>query len=160
MSEQNGKMTRCNQAPEKMWEELTVRSQHLSKRGRYPEAIEVGKEALKVAEQGDAPDYPVMWWTLCELGNVYQVQAVDFKGQRRLAESHRAFAQAKRLYRRALKICKQVKGRERSEAIYETLGQLACLEANQGNHKKADRIFTAGAEVALTAMGVIKRRKG
>lgn len=159
MAGQNGKITRRTPTPEKMWEELTVRSHRLSGRGRYPEAIECAEEALRIAKQNDAPDYPIVWWTLYELGNVYQAQAVEFKGQRRLVKSNEAFASAERCYKKALKMCKQAKGRKRSEAVYETLAKLTCLEANQGNHEKADRIFTSGATVALTAMGVIKARR-
>ena len=126
------------------WKRLLRQSERFAKRNQHEAAMELGEEALRRARQSGAA-MPTIGGILCQLGNIYQALGVWNKERRSTIAAKRAFAKAGRYYKQALKMSEYAKGRARSEAIFTTRGNMACLLANQGHHEKADRMMTLAA---------------
>jgi tetratricopeptide (TPR) repeat protein len=81
-----------------LWEHLVTKTNRLYKRGQYLEAVDVAKDALKVAEETFGSEHPNMVLSLSNLAILYHEQG--------------KYVEAELLYKRALAISEKVLGKD------------------------------------------------
>ncbi len=97
---------------EELWKHLDIKTNILYKRGQYLEAIDVAKDALKVAEETFGSEHPNMAFSLSNLAILYYEQ-----GKYVEAELH---------YKRALAISEKALGKDHPD-VATVLENMAAL---------------------------------
>jgi len=111
-------------AQETLWNELNAKAATLYQQGRYSEAVNVAKEALKVAENTFGPDHPNVAASMNNLAELYRAQG--------------KYAEAEPLYKRALKIWEKALGPDHPD-VATVLENLAGLYKEIGRKDKAKK---------------------
>ena len=86
---------------EELWEHLVTKTSRLHKRGQYLKAVDVAKDALKVAEETFGSEHPNMTFSLSNLAILYYEQG--------------EYVEAELLYKRALAISEKALGKDHPE---------------------------------------------
>ncbi len=123
---------------EARWKTLVDRFEELYQQGRDDEALKVGQEALKIAEDTFGPAHPTVAHSLERLARLYGAQ-----GKYLAAES---------LYQRALTIREVAFGSEHPE-VARSLDALAGLHQSQGNYAAAEPLYRRALAIMETALG-------
>ncbi len=111
-------------AQEILWKELKAKTDILYQQEQYSEAISVGKESLKIAEETFGSAHPNVASTLNNLAGLFQAQG--------------KYAEAEPLYKRALKIYEKALGTEHPK-MASTLNNLAGLCQDQGKNTESSK---------------------
>ncbi len=106
-------------AQETLWKELNAKAATLYQQGKYSEAVNVTKEALKVAENTFGQDHPKVAQSLNNLVVLY-----DSQGK---------YAEAEPLYKRSLSITQKALGPDHPK-VATSLNNLATLYQAQGRY--------------------------
>jgi len=113
-------------AQEVLWEKLNNKADTLIKQRRYPDALSVAEEALKVAEDTFGPDHPKVAISLNYIAELYVMKGT--------------YAEIEPLYKRALEINKKALGEDHPDVAI-SLNNLAELYYNQGRYKEAEPLY-------------------
>jgi tetratricopeptide (TPR) repeat protein len=97
---------------EELWEHLVTKTNRLYKRGQYLEAVDVAKDALKVAEETFGSEHPNMVLSLSNLAILYHEQG--------------KYVEAELLYKRALAISEKALGKDHPD-VATVLENMAVL---------------------------------
>ena len=106
---------------EELWEHLVTKTNRLYKRGKYLEAVDVAKDALKVAEETFGSEHPNMALSLSNLAILYHEQG--------------KYVEADLLYKRALAISEKALGKDHPE-VATVLENMAVLYEKFGRKTK------------------------
>ncbi len=116
-------LTACTE--ESSWNELNAKAVTLYQQGRYPEAVKVAKEALKVAEDTFGPDHPAVAVSLHNLALPHEAQG--------------KYGAAEPLYQRALAILEKAWGPSYPQ-VAAVLENMAALCKETGREDEAKRL--------------------
>ncbi len=119
-------------AQEILWKELKAKTDTLYQQEQYSEAISVGKEALKIAEETFGSTHP-------NVGTSLNILAL-------LLQTRGKYAEAEPLYRRVLKIDEKVLGRDNPK-VAAALNNLAGLFQDQGKNAEAEELAERAKEI-------------
>jgi tetratricopeptide (TPR) repeat protein len=97
---------------EELWEHLVTKTNRLNNRGQYLKAVDVAKDALKVAEETFGSEHPNMAFSLSNLAILYQEQG--------------KYVEAELLYKRALAISEKALGKDHPD-VATVLENMAVL---------------------------------
>ena len=106
---------------EELWEHLVTKTSRLHKRGQYLKAVDVAKDALKVAEETFGSEHPNMTFSLSNLAILYYEQG--------------KYVEAELLYKRALAISEKALGKDHPE-VATVLENMAFLYEKFGRKTK------------------------
>jgi CHAT domain-containing protein/tetratricopeptide (TPR) repeat protein len=106
--------------------------------GSYPEATDIAKRALALAERQFGPDHPTVGTALNNLAGFYKAQG--------------SYAEAERLYERALAIFEKALGPDNPD-VGTALNNLAELYRVQGRYREAEPLYTRARAIDERAHG-------
>lgn len=119
-------------AQESLWDVFTAKAREAYEKKSYDEAAMFYQEAMKAAE-AIGPDDPRLASTCNNLAEVFRIQ--------------KKYAEAERLYRRALVIREKHLGKEH-EDVALIINNLAVLYAEQGRNDMAELLYKRAIEIA------------
>jgi tetratricopeptide (TPR) repeat protein len=125
-------------AEPKEWQFLTMRAASLSGEGDHQRAVEVGKQALELAEKNLGPDHPDVADSLHILAEIYRSQG--------------EYAQAEPLYKRSLAIAEEAFGPD-DQYVAAVLEDLARLYAAQRRFEEAESLLKRTLAIKEKAFG-------
>jgi tetratricopeptide (TPR) repeat protein len=125
-------------AEPKEWQFLTMRAASLSGEGDHQRAVEVGKQALELAEKNLGPDHPDVADSLHILAEIYRSQG--------------EYAQAEPLYKRSLAIAEEAFGPD-DQYVAAVLEDLARLYAAQRQFAEAESLLKRMLAIKEKAFG-------
>ena len=125
-------------AQEVLWEKLNGKAKTLFKQKRYPDALSVAEEALKVAEDTFGPDHPKVAISLNYIAELYVMKGT--------------YAEIEPLYKRALKINEEALGEDHPDVAI-SLNNLAELYYNQGRYKEAEPLYRHALKILEQTLG-------
>jgi CHAT domain-containing protein/tetratricopeptide (TPR) repeat protein len=106
--------------------------------GKYPEATEIAKRALKIREKALGPEHPDTGTIINNLALLYETQG--------------DYAAAEPLYQRALVISEKTQGPDHPETA-TSLNNLAVLYNTQANYDAAEPLFLRALKIQEKALG-------
>lgn len=125
-------------AQEVLWEKLNGKAKTLFKQKRYPDALSVAKEALKVAEDTFGHDHPNVAISLNYIAELYVMKGT--------------YAEIEPLYKRALEINEKALGEDHPDVAI-SLNNLAELYYNQGRYKEAEPLYRHALKTLKQTLG-------
>jgi tetratricopeptide (TPR) repeat protein len=125
-------------AEPKEWQFLTMRAASLSGEGDHQRAVEVGKQALELAEKNLGPDHPDVADSLHILAEIYRSQG--------------EYAQAEPLFKRSLAIAEEAFGPD-DQYVAAVLEDLARLYAAQRQFAEAESLLKRMLAIKEKAFG-------
>ncbi len=125
-------------AQEVLWEKLNGKAKTLYKQKRYPDALSVAEEALKVAEDTFGPDHPKVAISLNNIAELYVIKGT--------------YAEIEPLYKRALEINEKALGEDHPDVAI-SLNNLAELYYNQGRYKEAEPLYRQALKILKQTLG-------
>ncbi|KHE90730.1 MAG: tetratricopeptide repeat protein [Candidatus Scalindua rubra] len=125
-------------AQEVLWERLNGKAKTLFKQKQYPDALNVAKEALKVAEDTFGPDHPNVAISLNYIAELYVMKGT--------------YAEIEPLYKRALKINEKALGPDNPDVAI-SLNNLAELFYNQGRYTEAEPLYKRALKILEETLG-------
>ena len=125
-------------AQEVLWEKLNNKAKTLFKQKRYPDALSVAEEALKVAEDTFGPDHPKVAISLNYIAELYVMKGT--------------YAEIEPLYKRALEINEKALGSDNPDVAI-SLNNLAELYYNQGRYKEAEPLYRQALKILKQTLG-------
>jgi len=123
---------------EVLWEKLNNKANTLFKQKRYPDALSVSEEALKVAEDTFGPDHPKVATSLNTIAELYIINGT--------------YAEIEPLYKRALKINEKALGSDNPDVAI-SLNNLAELYYNQGRYTEAEPLYKRALKILEDTLG-------
>jgi tetratricopeptide (TPR) repeat protein len=129
----------CGQrGQKKSLQELDDNVTTLYQQGRYSEAANVAKEALKVTEETFGSDHPNVAISLNKLAELY------------IAKGN--YAEIEPLYKRMLNICENAFGPDHPD-VAVSLNKLAELYYNQGRYTEAEPLYKNALDICEKSLG-------
>ena len=125
-------------AQEALWEKLNSKTKTLFKQKRYPDALSVAKEALKVAEDTFGPDNPKVATSLNNIAELYVIKGT--------------YDEIEPLYKRALEINEKALGPDNPDVAI-SLNNLAELYYNQGRYTEAEPLYKRALKILEQTLG-------
>ena len=125
-------------AQEVLWEKLNGKAKTLFKQKRYPDALSVSEEALKVAEDTFGPDHPKV---AISLNNIAELHIING-----------SYAEIEPLYKRALEISEKAFGPNNPDVAI-SLNNLAELYYNQGRYEEAEPLYKRALKILEDTLG-------
>ena len=125
-------------AQEVLWEKLNGKAKTLFKQKRFPDALSVAEEALKVAEDTFGPDHPKVAISLNYIAELYVIKGT--------------YAEIEPLYKRALEINEKALGSDNPDVAI-SLNNLAELYYNQGRYKEAEPLYRQALKILKQTLG-------
>lgn len=125
-------------AQDVLWEKLNGKAKTLIKQKRYPDALRVTEEALKVAENTFGPDHPKVAISLNNLAELYVIKG--------------SYAEIEPLYKRALEINEKALGHDHPDVAI-SLNNLAELYYNQGRYLEAEPLYKRALKILEDTLG-------
>ncbi len=125
-------------AQEVLWEKLNGKAKTLFKQKRYPDALSVSEEALKVAEDTFGPDNPKVAISLNNIAEIYIING--------------SYDEIEPLYKRALEINEKALGEDHPDVAI-SLNNLAELYYNQGRYKEAEPLYRQALKILKQTLG-------
>jgi tetratricopeptide (TPR) repeat protein len=176
-----GKLWRLAEPKDAEWQALSMESWDFYRNGNYERALEVGKQALELAEKNVGPDHPDVaavrsWLAYIDIDQHQYAEAEQFS-KRALATVEKAlgphdprvaagldqlatlylvqgkFAQAEALYKRSLTIREKAFGPDHL-FVAESLDDLARLYRTQGRHSEAEPLFKRALAIRENVLGL------
>ena len=123
---------------EVLWEKLNSKADTLIKQKRYPDALSVTEEALKVAEDTFGPDHPKV---AISLNNIAELHIING-----------SYDEIEPLYKRALNISEKSLGPDHPDVAI-CLNNLAELFYNQGKYKEAEPLYIRALKILEQTLG-------
>jgi len=121
-----------------LWEKLNGKAKTLFKQKRFPDALSVAEEALKVAEDTFGPDHPKVAISLNYIAELYVMKGT--------------YAEIEPLYKRALEINEKALGSDNPDVAI-SLNNLAELYYNQGRYKEAEPLYRQALKILKQTLG-------
>lgn len=121
-----------------LWEHLDTKTNILYKRGQYTEAVNVAKEALKVAEETFGSEHLKVAVSLNILAILYKTQG--------------KYSEAVPLFNRALEIYEKTLGSDNPYVI-ASLNNLAEVYQKQGKHDEIEPLYKRALEINEKTLG-------
>jgi tetratricopeptide (TPR) repeat protein len=125
-------------AQEVLWEKLNGKAKTLFKQKRYPDALSVSEEALKVAEDTFGPDHPKV---AISLNNIAELHIING-----------TYDEIEPLYKRALEISEKALGPDNPDVAI-ALNNLAELYYNQGRYEEAEPLYKRALKILEDTLG-------
>ncbi len=125
-------------AQEVLWEKLNGKAKTLFKQKRYPDALSVSEEALKVAEDTFGPDHPKV---AISLNNIAELHIING-----------TYDEIEPLYKRALEINEKALGPDNPDVAI-SLNNLAELYYNQGRYEEAEPLYKRALKILEDTLG-------
>lgn len=125
-------------AQEVLWEKLNGKAKTLFKQKRYPDALSVSEDALKVAEDTFGPDHPKV---AISLNNIAELHIING-----------SYAEIEPLYKRALEISEKALGPDNPDVAI-SLNNLAELYYNQGRYEEAEPLYKRALRILEDTLG-------
>ena len=125
-------------AQEEQWKELNDKAAVLLQERRYADAIKVGEEALKVAEETFPSDHPYIATSMNLLGTLYR--------------TYGRFAEAEPLFRQALTIYEEGLGSDHPKVAL-VLQNLADMYLAQDKYAEAEPLYKQTLTIYESAFG-------
>ena len=125
-------------AQDVLWEKLNIKAKTLIKQKRYPDALSVTEEALKVAEDTFGPDHPKV---VISLNNIADLHIING-----------SYDEIEPLYKRALKINEKALGPDNPDVAI-SLNNLAELYYNQGRYEEAEPLYKRALKILEDTLG-------